>query len=536
MKARDKLVGIVKAIPVAHRVVIAVAVVVLVLATKLFMGWSSQPSYTVLYSGLDDKTLATVVNQLEADGTPYKVENGGSRILVPQKDLALTRAHLAEAGVGPGVQPQGYEILKDQGLSMSNAMQQVNFRRALEGELEKALLAMDGITSAKVQLVVPDEALFTEDQKPATAAVLLGTRAELTDSQVEAITYLVSSSVEGLTTDHITITDTKGRVLSAPGSAAGSGTTKNIELTRQFESLLTTDVQRLLTPYSAQVVVKADLNYDQTHTESEQYDPQTQGTVVLRKDSTNEDFTGNGTPPNGIVGVDGGTGDAATSANGITNYTLDKQTVENGVDRVVSTVEQAPGKLEGLHVAIVLDSGVNTGAAAPQLDRVKSLVTAALGLQTTGTAARDSIDVQTFDYPADGTTATTTATATSAAKKSPLSMVPQALGALVLAFVAFTLWRMTRKPKVKKPKKVKGEQGAALESGEHAGLGAGTPYELESGGYLELGAAGANPELLAQHAAMENLRDDVIDLVQRQPEEIAVLLRGWLGDRRAEAR
>ncbi len=545
---RDKLVGIVKAIPVAHRIVIGVAIVILVLAAKLFMGWASQPSYTVLSSGLDDKELASVINELEAEGVPYKIEAGGTRVLVPQKDLATTRAHLAEAGVGVGVEPQGYEILKDQGLSMSDAMQQVNFRRALEGELEKALMAMDGINTAKVQLVVPDEALFTEDQAPATAAVLLDTKTELTDSQVEAITYLVSSSVEGLTVDHITITDTKGRVLSAPGGANGvGGSAKNLEATRQFEALLTTDVQRLLSAYDAQVVVKADLNFDTTHTESEQYDPQTQGTVVLRQDSTNENFTGNGTPPNGIVGVDGGTTDDAAAAggtsDGITNYTLEKQTVENGVSRVVSSIDQAPGKVEGLHVAVVLDSGANTGAATPDADKIKTLVSAALGLQTTGSTPRDTIEVQSFDLPAatpatnpDGTPVdSTTSSATS--KKSPMSMIPQALGALVLAFVAFSLWRMTRKPKAKKPKKVKGEQGAALSAGGGLALGTGAEAFALDGGYLELGSAGTgDPALMARHAAMDNLRDDVIDLVQRQPEEIAVLLRGWLADRRAEAR
>jgi flagellar M-ring protein FliF len=538
---RDKLVGIVKAIPVAHRIVIGVAVVILVLATKLFLGWASQPSYTVLSSGLDDKELASVINELEAQGVPYKVEGGGTRILVPQKDLAVTRANLAEAGVGGGVEPVGYEILKDQGLSMSDAMQQVNFRRALEGELQKALQAMDGINTAKVQLVVPDEALFTEDEVPATAAVLLDTRSELSDTQVEAITYLVSSSVEGLTTDHITITDTKGRVLSAPGGAGGlGGSTKNLEMTRQFEALLTTDVQRLLAPYGAQVVVKADLNFDTTHTESEQYDPETQGTVVLRQDSTNEQFTGNGTPPNGIVGVDGGTtDDAATGASGdgITNYTLQKDTVENGVSRVVSSVDQAPGKVEGLHVAVVLDSGVNTGAASPDTEKITSLVTAALGLQTAGETPRDTIEVQAFDLPAAAADAAATETDTSAAaeKKSPMAMIPQALGALVLAFVAFSLWRMTRKPKVKKPKKVKGEKGEALEAGDRLALGSGAEAFALDGGYYELGS-GADTDLLARQASMDTLRDDVIDLVQRQPEEIAVLLRGWLGDRRAEAR
>jgi flagellar M-ring protein FliF len=544
---RDKLVGIVKAIPVAHRVVIGVAVVILVLATKLFLGWANQPSYTVLSSGLDDKELAEVINELETQGVPYKIEGGGSRILVPQKDLATTRAGLAEAGVGGGVEPEGYEILKDQGLSMSDAMQQVNFRRALEGELQKALQAMDGIDSAKVQLVVPDESLFTEDQAPATAAVLLDTRSELTDGQVEAVTYMVSSSVEGLTPEHITITDTEGRVLSAPGSASGiAGGGKNLELTQQFEALLTADVQRLLQAYDAEVVVKADLNFDQTHTESETYDPETQGTIVLREDRTSEAYTGDGTPPNGIVGVDGGTtDDAAVGADGVTNYTMEQQTVENGVSRVVSTSEQAPGKVEGLHVAIVLDSGVNTGASAPNPEQVRSLVTAALGLQIAGETPRDSIEVQTFDLPAttvatnpDGTPIDEAVAADEAEEKGPLAMLPQALGALVLAFVAFSLWRMTRKPKARKAKKVKGEKGGAIEGAPALGAGGiNEAFELGAGGFLELGsAAPVDPALLAQHTAMDNLRDDVIDLVQRQPEEIAVLLRGWLADRRAEAR
>jgi flagellar M-ring protein FliF len=111
-------------------------------------------------------------------------------------------------------------------------------------------------------------------------------------------------------------------------------------------------------------------------------------------------------------------------------------------------------------------------------------------------------------------------------------MLPQALGALVLAFVAFSMWRMTRKPKAKKGKK--GNDEISLD--ERPALSAVSEMlSLEPGGYLELGA-GADPETMARNAHMENLRDDVIDLVQRQPEEIAVLLRSWLADRRAEAR
>lgn len=559
MKAREKAVTVLKALPIAHRVVIVVAGVILVFATRMFLGWLSTPSYTVLTAGLDDKELAEVINELETIGVDYKIEAGGSRVVVPRQDLATTKAKLAEAGVGGGIDAPGYELLDKQGLSVSDAMQQANFRRALEGELQKALGQIDGINSATVHLVVPETTLFVEDQNLTTAAVLLDTSSTLSESKVEAVMYLVSQSVEGLSTDNITINDTAGRVLMAPGGGAGGlgSSSDNIEMTRQFESLLAADVQRLLGPFvEAEVVVKADMNFDTTHVESEIYDPLTTvSTFVLRTEGRVE-VSGTGvTVPNGIVGVDGGqvtttTIAGETTTSGGLEYALDENTTEFGVSREVSTIDQAPGKVEALHVAIVLDSGVNTGVAPADVADVEAIVAAALGIDIsedaqadpTREARPDTIEVRLFDFPAVDEAAEAAeaeaAAGPAAAGSSPIKLVPQVLGGLVLLLVGFSMWRMTKKPKVKKAKKKDDddeEEVLALGPGARPlVLGVGgimVPRALESG-EVDLEMA----ELDMANQKMESLRDDVIDLVQREPEAIAVLLRSWLADRRVEAR
>ena len=158
------------ALPLAHQIVIGIAAVVLVMAAFLFFQWVSTPSYTVLYSQLDDSTLSTVVDELDRQGVPYEIEAGGSRVLVPKSDVYQIRASLAAAGVQNGAMPQGYSILDGQGLNVSDFRQRVDYQRALEGEMALTLLAMNDITSATVHLVIPEESLFEEDEEPVTAS------------------------------------------------------------------------------------------------------------------------------------------------------------------------------------------------------------------------------------------------------------------------------------------------------------------------------------------------------------------------------
>ncbi|MDJ0496692.1 MAG: flagellar basal-body MS-ring/collar protein FliF [Acidimicrobiia bacterium] len=503
MERRNRIGDMLVSLPLAHQVVIGIAAVVLAMAAFLFFQWVSTPSYTVLYSNLDDATLSTVVDELDRQGIPYEIEAGGSRVLVPKSDVYAVRASLASAGVQNGSMPQGYSILDDQGLNVSDFRQRVDYQRALEGEMELTLLAMNDITGATVHLVIPEESLFAEDEEPVTASVLLETSAPLNELEVETVTFLVASGVEGLESTNVTVANVDGTVLHAAGDIAAESavSNRNLRMTRDFEAALATDVRNLLTSVmgedSASVVVRAQLDFDEQSVETQTFDEES--AVALRESTIDETYVGAGTPPGGTLGVEGET--VVTDTTG--EYTYDRSEVirEYGVDSIISKEITAPGKVESLSVAVVMDDGSLTGITVPSSAEVESLVAAAVGLDTT---RGDSISVSAIAYPVPEVVAEEPAA--EAAAMDPMAMIPQAVGGLALLIVVVSLLLMARGGSKKSKAAALEVVQPALAGGAKAAVGEGED------------AASIHPE--------------VMNLVQRQPEEIAVLLRSWLADRR----
>jgi flagellar M-ring protein FliF len=501
------------ALPLAHQVVIGIAAAVLGMAAYLFWSWAGTPSYTVLYANLDDAALATVVQELDRQGVDYQVGGGGSRILVPKSSVYRIRAELTSAGVQTGTAPQGYEILDGQGLNVSNFRQRVDYQRALEGELSKTLMAMRAINGATVRLVIPAEALFQEDEESATASVLIDTSGPLTDVEVETITFLVASSVEGLKAEDVTVADVDGQVLQAAGqlSASSAVSNRNLRMTRDYEAALSADVRQLLSSVvgdsAASVVVRAELDFDETSTESESYAPET--AQVTREATLAEIMSGSGTPPAGTLGVDGSEVPTATSDE--YSYSRDEVTREYGIDRVVTKTTKAPGAVKSLSVAVILDDGSLTGNVAADPAEVQQLVTAALGIDET---RGDAVAVSSMSFPAPVEVDPAAETVTAAAATGDI--IPQAVGGVVMLLVVVALLLMTRGGKSK------GSETVAATTSAPAGLPGG-------------GAPGGEPSALAAIGASSGevgMQTEVLNLVQRQPEEIAMLLRGWLADRR----
>jgi flagellar M-ring protein FliF len=250
-------------------------------------------------------------------------------------------------------------------------------------------------------------------------------------------------------------------------------------------------------------VVRAELNFNEESTESESYDPAT--AIALREQTIDETYSGTGAPPGGTLGVDGEEVIETEEGEG---YTYDRSEVirEYGIDRVVTRSVVAPGQVEQLSVAVVMDDGSLTGFPVPPVSEIEALITAAVGLDV---ARGDSISVSAVAFPP----AAEVADGEAAAAASPLdvmSLIPQLIGGLVLLIVAVALMLMSRGGK--KPKK--------SEDGEVP-----SPAALPAGGSRELAAVGAA-------ATNTGLHPEVMTLVQKQPEEIAVLLRSWLADRR----
>ncbi|MDJ0954320.1 MAG: flagellar basal-body MS-ring/collar protein FliF [Acidimicrobiia bacterium] len=505
MERRNRIGDMLISLPLAHQVVIGIAAVVLLMAAFLFFQWVSTPSYTVLYSNLDDATLATVVDELDRQGVSYEIEAGGSRVLVPKSEVYSVRAALATAGVQSGAAPQGYSLLDDQGLNVSDFRQRVDYQRALEGEMELTLLAMNDITNATVHLVIPEESLFAEDEEPVTASVLLETSAALSELEIETVTFLVASGVEGLEPKNVTVADVDGAVLHAAGDIAAESavSNRNLRMTRDFEASLATDVRNLLTSVtgedSASVVVRAQLDFDEQSVETQTYDEDS--AVALRESTIDETYVGAGTPPGGTLGVEGET--VVTDTTG--EYTYDRAEVirEYGVDSVISREITAPGKVEQLSVAVVMDDGSLTGITVPEAAEVEALVSAAVGLDTT---RGDTISVSAIAYPVPEVVEEEPVA--EAASMDPMAMIPQVVGGLVLLIVVVALLLMARGSSKK-------TKAASLEVVQPA----------LSGGGSASAAVGESEEGASIHP-------EVMNLVQRQPEEIAVLLRSWLADRR----
>jgi flagellar M-ring protein FliF len=507
---------IIRDLPLAHRVVAGSGLVVLALVGIMFYQWVSTPSYAVLYAGLDDNAVAEVIQGLDAQGVDYRLEAGGSQILVPRSMVHEARAMLAADGIRGGASQEGYELLDEQGLSVSEFKQQIDYQRALEGELARTLMAMDSISAATVHLVLPEEALFSENQESATASVVVDTASALRGDEVETIAFVVASAVEGLETSEVTIAHVDGEILHAPGDAdiAGAFGNRNLRTIEEFEMSLTDNVEALLEsvmgPGRASVVVRAEMNFDEQTIESESYEPET--AVPVREQLLDEKLDGAGTPPVGTVGVDGE--EIATDTDGAYTYERNESTTEYGVNRVATVSRTAPGQLERLSVAVVIDDGSLTGGTSPAAADVEALVAAAIGIDA---ARGDAIQVTAAAFPAADQGDTTGADAAPEASAGSDAMTQYA-GAAAVVMIVVALLFMTRSGKGRAGRRKSTIDDAA---GETMTLPAGT-----SPAALPAGAARAPAPL--SNVDPDALEHTVRSLASEKPEDVAALVSDWL--------
>jgi flagellar M-ring protein FliF len=499
-------------------VIIALLGVLALVGTLAFVRWSSAPSYGVLFSGLDPKDASSVVEKLRADGVPYKLANDGTTVLVPAAKVYTTRLALSAAGLPRGG-VVGYELLDKQSLTTSDFRQQIDYQRALEGELSRTLTAVEGVESATVHLAIPKERLFSDDQQPARASVLLRTSGPLPEDSVQGIVHLVASSVPGLTPENVTVADTSGQVLStntSPGGISG----RELRLTQQYENQLAAKASSMLAqafgPGRAVVRVSAQLNFDERERESESYDPANQ--VTLREKTTTEVFKGNGQPPGGTVGVAGGVTATGSTA---TDYNKSEAARDVGVSRVVEKSKVAPGKVERLSVAVILDGSAKP---VPPEETVREAVSAALGLDTT---RGDTISVDTVRFDGTIAKATEQARKAEAAKASTgrmMGLLRTVVGALVLLAVvlALILGSRTKVTPVEVPEVGPGSLAAAIAAARGPAGALAAPQ-----------ADGGLGGTLAPVVAATPGEAEILNLIDQQPEEVATLLRSWLADRRA---
>ncbi|MGL4408530.1 MAG: flagellar basal-body MS-ring/collar protein FliF, partial [Zoogloea sp.] len=244
--------------------------------------WSRQPDYSVLFSNLAEKDGGAVVASLQQQNVPYKFSENGSAILVPAAQVHDLRLRLAAQGIPKGGLV-GFELMETQKLGLSQFHEQVNYQRALEGELSRTITSLAAVAGARVHLAIPKQTAFLRDEQKPTASVMVNLHQSrsLDKAQVAGIVHLVASSVPNLTNDNVSVIDQDGNLLTKKSDPLRMATldATQIKYTRELEDGYIQRINDLLTPlfgtgnFKAQVT--ADVDFNQTEQTAETYRPNT---------------------------------------------------------------------------------------------------------------------------------------------------------------------------------------------------------------------------------------------------------------------
>ncbi len=353
-----------------------VGVTIVMLITLLF--FLNQPDYVPLYTNLAQDDAAKVVDQLNAQKIPYIIDNNGTVIKVPKDKVYEERLSMASKGI-PSSGVVGYEIFDKSTMGMSEFMQKLDYQRALEGELAKTIMEIDGVQGARVHIVIPHRSVFKDEQKLPTAAVVLKLRRGyyLSRNNIAAILNLVSSSVEGLQPGKVALIDTEGKLLSKEEDTdpLAVSSSKQYEIKKSVENYLAQKAQSMLDNVlgygNSMVEVNADLNFDQVQKTMETYDPNSQ--VAISEQSIKS--TNNGKNLTDST--------AQISQNNITNYDINK---------TIEKVIQGSGNIQRLSVAAVINDipkEVKTGdktktvfspRSKEQMNKLQEIIKNAVGI------------------------------------------------------------------------------------------------------------------------------------------------------------
>ena len=351
------------------------ALVFLILIATL----ATKPNYTTLYAGLSQEDMSAIMAELDKEGVSYKVGQDGRSILVPESQARDIRLKLAAKGI-PSKGIVGYEVFDKNNIGVSDFQNQVNFKRAVEGELARTILRMEGVEDVRVNIGMPQKSIFVREEEEPTASVFIKLKPghELTPEQVKAIRNLVSASVPKLKPQRVVVVDNLGRDLTALLDEEETISNKELKLKLEFERRLEKEIQKaledVLGPGSVRVKVSADLDFTKREQKEEVYDPDMTAIVSQQKKKERTMGGGMGGVPGAQANIPPGTGAAAgggqvitEKSETITNYEVSKKEVYT-VDPFV--------KVKRLSVGVVVDANIKN----IDTEKIKRIVTASAGI------------------------------------------------------------------------------------------------------------------------------------------------------------
>ncbi|WP_435946123.1 flagellar basal-body MS-ring/collar protein FliF [Dryocola sp. BD586] len=472
----------IRANPKIALIVSAAAAISLIVALVL---WAQSPNYRVLYNNISDQDGGAIVAQLAQMNVPYRFDERGGAIMVPADQVYEARLKLAQLGLPKGG-AVGFELLDQEKFGISQFSEQVNFQRALEGELSRTIETLGSVRSARVHLAMPKPSLFVREAKQPTASVTvhLDNGRTMDAGQVNAISYLISSAVPGLNADQVTIVDQAGRLLSQKGDQAQQ--TSRLKYTNEVEADFQRRIQSILAPIvgsqnvRAQVTAQIDFTvHEQT---AEQFQPNSSPEKMsIRSRQTSDSEQGgkniNGGVPGALsnqpptpatapltqpAGTANQTQNAANQAQGaaagnkntaaeanaaaaMVPFNSSKDSTTNyELDRTLTHIKRSTGSVERLSVAVVVNhlpgkDGTPQPLSKEQMAQINALVKEAVGYSE---ARGDTLNIVNSAFSnADDDQALPL-------WKQPevISLLMSAARYLMVAIVAWILWRKAVQP------------------------------------------------------------------------------------------
>jgi flagellar M-ring protein FliF len=516
-----QLLTFLKSLPASKKIGLVVVSFLLLSGFATLFLLANRVDYQVLFNNISSKDAGAIVENLRNKNIPYKIEGDGTRILVPAKDVHELRLSMVSQGL-PKEGNVGFEIFDKSDFKTTRFVQELNYKRALQGELARTITRFNEVVSAKVFIVIPKETLFVEDAVPSTASIQLELKSKLAPQKLAGIIHLVASAVEGLDPEQVTVVDTKGRIIfrGGNGSQGTSGLLNNMQLEykQRVEGDIRTNVQSMLEGIvgagKAIVRVTAEIDFNKSTLNEEEYDP-TATAVRSRRDteeSTQVQAVNSGgqqtiiNKRTGVIPADNGGQNGRRKRDTVTNYEI---------NRVTRAIIKPAGTILRLSVAAVIDGTYETeiqedGAqrrkyiprSTEEIAQFEAIVKSAMGYSED---REDQISVDSIPFsdnlPVEFEPVEE--------KFNILEILNDSKKLIVNLFLMILVFFLLIRPLLKSLKKMASEP----------------VFERK-----QLAAVGEDVKEIGASVSMGR-RERVIEMAKTNPERTEQLIKGWIGDK-----
>ncbi|MDG0795978.1 flagellar basal-body MS-ring/collar protein FliF [Pectobacterium punjabense] len=543
-----------RANPKIPLLIAAAATIAIVVALTL---WAKGPDYRVLYSNINDRDGGAIVSELTKLNIPYRFAENGGAIMIPAANVYETRLRLAQLGLPKGG-AVGFELLDQEKFGISQFSEQINYQRALEGELSRTIETLGPVQNARVHLAIPKPSLFVREQKSPSSSVTLTLQPgrALDEGQINSIVYMVSSSVAGLPPDNVTVVDQTGRLLTQAGGSGRDLNAAQLKYSNEVEAMYQRRIESIIAPMvgmgNVHAQVTAQIDFSAREQTDEQYQPnQPPDKAAVRSQQTSQSEQKGGPNIGGVPGAltnqpapaptapiatatnnanannqagqqnpNNAAGTQANSANAViqTSNVRNDATTNYEVDKTILHTKHSTGGVKRLSAAVIVNyqpPGEDGKPIALTEDQIKQIETVAREAMGFSAERGDTLNVVNTPFmdSAEGSSELPFWQ-----KQAFFDLLMEAGRWLLVLIVAWILWRKLVRPQL---------QRKSLQ--QEAALAAATLNKGNDDVVVNLSTSEIEQQRKSQQRVSAEMQSNRIrELAENDPRVVALVIRQWM--------